>query len=290
MAKISSHLWYDKEAKEAAYFYISIFDDAAIISESSLENTPSGKVDIMKIELYGQEFTLLSAGPYFKFNPSLSFTVECSTKEETKALWDKLSKNGSVLMDLGEYPFSPMFGWLQDKFGLSWQLIYADNNPVKQKITPSLMFTGKNVGKAEEAINFYCSVFKNAMKGNVSRREINEGPDKEGTVKHASFNLEGITFFAMDSAYEHGFTFNEAVSFMVNCETQDEIDYYWNKLSADPKSEQCGWLKDKYGLSWQIVPSIMPKLLSGEDKEKTKRVTEAFLKMKKLDIESLKSA
>lgn len=290
MAKISSHLWYDKEAKEAAYFYISIFDDAAIISESSLENTPSGKVDIMKIELYGQEFTLLSAGPYFKFNPSLSFTVECSTKEETKALWDKLSKNGSVLMDLGEYPFSPMFGWLQDKFGLSWQIIYADNNPVKQKITPSLMFTGKNVGKAEEAINFYCSVFKNATKGNVSRHEINEGPDKEGTVKHASFNLEGITFFAMDSAYEHGFTFNEAVSFMVNCETQDEIDYYWNKLSADPKSEQCGWLKDKYGLSWQIVPSIMPKLLSGEDKEKTKRVTEAFLKMKKLDIESLKSA
>jgi len=150
MARITSHLWFDKEAKEAAQFYTSIFPNSKIKNTTTIHDTPSGSADIVTIDLLGQEFTLISAGPFFKFN--------------------------------------------------------------------------------------------------------------------------------------------EAISFMVHCETQDEIDYYWEKLSADPKAEQCGWLKDKYGLSWQIVPTIMAQMMKDKDPKKLARVTQAFLKMKKFDIGKLKQA
>ena len=158
------------------------------------------------------------------------------------------------------------------------------------KITPTLMFTGVNAGKCEEAIGFYTSVFNNSKTCDILQYSSGEEPDKEGTIKHAGFILEETDFAAMDSAYPHGFVFNESVSFMVDCKTQDEIDYYWEKLSAVPDAEQCGWLKDKYGLSWQIVPSILEELMADNDHSKTSRVTEAFLKMKKFDIEKLKKA
>ena len=152
------------------------------------------------------------------------------------------------------------------------------------------MFVGKQCGKAEEAINFYASVFHHAKVGDILRYSKGEEPDKEGTIKHAAFTLEGQEFAAMDSAHKHNFTFNEAISFMVHCDTQEEIDYYWGKLSAEPKAEQCGWLKDKYGLSWQIVPTVMDEMLKDKDKKKLARVTEAVLKMKKFDIAKLKEA
>jgi predicted 3-demethylubiquinone-9 3-methyltransferase (glyoxalase superfamily) len=288
MQKITPHLWYDKEAKEAARFYISTFKNSKIKNTSSIHNTPSGTVDIVTIELWGQEFTLISAGPLFKFNPSISFLVACRTKKEVGELWKRFSKGGSALMELGEYPFSEKYGWMQDKYGLSWQVMYFGEREINQRIIPTLMFVGDTCGKTEEAINFYISVFHNAKVGDILRYSKGEEPDKEGTIKHAAFTLENQEFAAMDSAREHNFTFNEAISFMVHCNTQDEIDYYWGKLSADPAAEQCGWLKDKYGLSWQIVPDVMAEMLMDKDKKKIARVTEAFLKMKKFDIAKLK--
>jgi predicted 3-demethylubiquinone-9 3-methyltransferase (glyoxalase superfamily) len=290
MQKITSHLWFDKEAKEAAKLYTSVFKDSEIKDTTTLHNTPSGTVDIVTIDLSGQEFTLLSAGPLFKFTPAVSFLVACSTKQEVDSLWGELSKGGAALMELGEYPFSEKYGWLQDRYGLSWQVMYMGDRKIKQKITPTLMFVGKQAGKAEDAIYFYASVFENAKIGDILRYSKGEGPDKEGTVKHAAFTLEGEYFAAMDSAREHNFTFNEAISFMVHCHTQKEIDYYWEKLSADPNAEQCGWLKDKFGLSWQIVPTIMDEMFKDKDQKKIARVTEAFLQMKKFDIDTLKRA
>jgi len=178
----------------------------------------------------------------------------------------------------------------QDRYGLSWQVMFMGDRNKKQKIIPTLMFVGDVCGKAEEAINFYASVFHNAKVGDILRYGKDEEPDKEGTIKHAAFTLEGQEFAAMDSAHKHNFTFNEAISFMVHCETQEGIDYYWEKLSADPKAEQCGWLKDKYGLSWQIVPTVMDEMLQDPDKGNVERVTDAFLKMKKFDISELKEA
>ena len=295
--KITPHLWFDKEAKEAAEFYTSVFSplgESKIKNITALHNTPSGDADIVKIELAGQEFMLISAGPYFKFTPAVSFLVACSTKEEVDALWEKLSDGGSALMDLGSYPFSERYGWTQDKYGLSWQIMFMGDREIKQKITPTLMFVGSVCGKAEEAINFYASVFsgkgESAQVGDIMRYNAGEEPDKEGTVRNAAFSLAGQDFAAMDSAHGHNFTFNEAISFIVNCDTQEEIDYYWEKLSADPKAEQCGWLKDKYGLSWQIVPTIMDEMMGTKDEKKLAQVTEAFLKMKKFDIAKLKQA
>jgi len=290
MHKITPHLWFDKEAKEAAQLYTSIFPNSKIKSLSTLDNTPSGTVDFASIELAGQEFRLISAGPLFKFTPAVSFIVACQTKEEVDTLWRELSKGGSVLMPLDQYPFSERYGWTTDRYGLSWPLMFVSGRENTQKITPMLMFTGNNAGKAEEAIRFYASVFRNAKVNDVFRYGANEAPDKEGTVKYAPFTLEGQAFSAMDSAHPHNFTFNEAVSLIVNCDSQEEIDHYWEKLSADPKAEACGWLKDQYGVSWQVTPTALGKMLSDGDRERVSRVTKAFLRMKKFDIPKLEEA
>ncbi len=291
--RITPHLWYDKEAREAAELYTSAFpsEDSRLKSVVTIHDTPSGSADIVTVELLGQEFTLLNAGPYFKFTPAVSFLVACRTGEEVEAHWQRLSKGGTVLMELGRYPFSEKYGWLQDRYGLSWQLGFmGGEQSVKQRITPMLMFVGKQCGKAEEAIRFYASVFRDSGFGPILRYEKGEDPDRPGTVKHAAFTLEGQSFAAMDSAGKHDFSFNEAVSLMVHCRTQEEIDYFWEKLSADPAAEQCGWLKDKYGLSWQIVPDDMEQMLERGDKEKVARVTKAFLQMKKFDLAALRRA
>jgi predicted 3-demethylubiquinone-9 3-methyltransferase (glyoxalase superfamily) len=290
MQKIIPHLWYDKEAKEAAEFYTTLFPDSKVTNVSTIHDTPSGDCDIVSFELVEQKFMAISAGPYFKFTPAISFHVKCKTIEEVDDLWEKLSKGGSVLMELGEYPFSKRYGWLADKYGLSWQIIFAGEQEITQKFTPALMFTGNVAGKAEEAANFYTSIFHNASTTVLARWGKGEGPDKEGTVKYAQVILEGQEFGVMDSAYEHKFSFNEAISFIVRCATQEEIDEYWERLSAVPESEQCGWLKDKYGVSWQIVPRAMDEMMSKGSPEQIDRVTQAFLKMKKFDIAELQKA
>ncbi len=297
MQKITPHLWFDKEAREAAEFYTSIFKNSKITNITTLHNTPSGDTDIVSFILSGQKFMAISAGPLFKFNPSVSFIVnfdpstDKNARENLDALWNKLSQGGAALMPLQKYPFSERYGWLQDKYGLSWQLILSDPKGEKRSfIVPSLMFVGAVAGRAEEAINFYLSVFKDSNRGIVARHSSGQEPDKEGTIMFADFVLLGQWFAAMDSAREHNFTFNEAISFIVYYDTQKEIDYYWNKLSAVPEAEQCGWLNDKYGLSWQIVPAAMDEMMRSGTKEQISRVTEAFLKMKKFDIALLKKA
>jgi predicted 3-demethylubiquinone-9 3-methyltransferase (glyoxalase superfamily) len=299
MQKITPHLWFDKQAREAAEFYVSLLPGSRLTYTTTLTGTPSGDCEIVSFELAGQPFMAISAGPLFQFNPSVSFHLKCGTKEEVDALWAQLSPGGKVLMPLDSYPFSERFGWLEDRYGLSWQVIHAGENPAGQRITPALMFVGKVCGKTEEAINFYTSVFQGAPEmartgetksAILARYGKNEEPDKEGTARYAQFSLGGYEFGAMDSAREHKFAFNEAISFIVPCNTQEEIDYFWAKLSADPNAEQCGWLKDKYGLSWQITPAGMPELLSGDDKKRVERVTQAVLNMKKFDIAALERA
>jgi predicted 3-demethylubiquinone-9 3-methyltransferase (glyoxalase superfamily) len=233
---------------------------------------------------------LISAGPYFKFTPAISFLVSCSTQNEVEFLYGKFTEGGNVLMELDSYPFSKKYAWVMDKYGLSWQIMYTEDTQLKQKFTPTLMFVGEQCGKAEEAIRFYTSLFKDSKVDFILRYGEESLPDKPDTIQHAQFTLENQGFAAMDSAYEHGFTFNEAISFVVNCDSQEELDYYWEKLSAVPEAEQCGWLKDKYGLSWQITPSIMNDMMKTADSKKLAQVTEAFLNMKKFDIAKLLEA
>jgi predicted 3-demethylubiquinone-9 3-methyltransferase (glyoxalase superfamily) len=300
MQRIIPHLWFNREAKEAAELYAALIPNSKIKNITTLHNTPSGDCDVVSFELSGQPFMAISAGPLFKFNPSVSFHLKCRTKGEVDAMWERLSEGGKILMPLDAYPFSERYGWLEDRYGLSWQVIFAGERQATERITPALMFVGKVCGKAEEAVNFYASVFKDspdrakAAVGTkvaiLARYGKGEEPDKEGTVKYASFTLLGQEFGAMDSAWEHEFAFNEAISFVVPCETQEEIDYFWEKLSADPSAGQCGWLKDKYGLSWQVTPMVLSDMLGSGDKERVARVTQAFLKMRKFEIEALKRA
>lgn len=290
MQKITPHLWYDKEAVEAAGFYASVLPDSKVTNVNTIYDTPSGDTDIVSFELIGQPFQAISAGPLFKFTPAVSFLISCETKDEVDDIWSKLSKGGQALMPLDSYPFSERYGWTNDKYGLSWQVMHSGDQQATQRITPTLMFVGDACGKAEEAVKRYTSIFPTSEIGHIDRYGKGEEPDREGTIRYAGFSLAGYQLAAMDSAREHNFGFNEAISFIVNCEDQKEIDHYWHALSAVPESEQCGWLKDKFGLSWQIVPTAMDEMLSGGSKEQIARVTEAFLKMKKLDIAELEEA
>jgi len=297
MQKIVPHLWFDREAKEAAEFYTAVFPDSQITSIVTLNDTPSGDTDVVSFQLWGYSFMAISAGPLFKFNPSVSFMVNFDPSRDEEAanrindVWARLANGGKVLMPLDKYPFSDRYGWVRDKFGLSWQLILTNpQGEERPPIIPTLLFTGDVCGEAEAATDFYLTVFKDTERGTTARYPSGMEPDKEGTVMFSDFRLQGQWFAAMDSAREHGYAFNEAVSLMVNCDTQTEIDYLWEKLSAVPEAEQCGWLKDSFGLSWQISPAILDEMMQDPDAEKVARVTRAFMQMKKFDIEKLTEA
>jgi predicted 3-demethylubiquinone-9 3-methyltransferase (glyoxalase superfamily) len=283
--KITPYLWFDKEAKEAAEFYVSVFDDSKIESITETHDTPSGDTEVAAFQIMGYDFMAISAGPLFQINPSISFHVRCRTAAEVDRIWEELAEGGTVMMELGEYPFSERYGWIQDKFGVSWQVIHTEGE-FRQRIVPVLMFVGDVSGRAEDALGFYASVFPDARAEVLARYEKGEEPDKAGTVKYAHFILYGQHFGAMDSARMHGFGFNEAVSFVINCRDQQEIDYFWDVLSAVPEAEQCGWVKDKFGVSWQIVPANMGELM-GRNPDKT---TPVMLKMKKIVIADLEKA
>ena len=152
------------------------------------------------------------------------------------------------------------------------------------------MFVGDVHGKAEEASEFYLSVFRDGRRGTIARYPAGMEPEQEGTVMFTDIELKGQWFALMDSAQDHRFAFNEAVSLMVQCDDQQEIDYYWSKLSAVPEAEQCGWIKDKYGVSWQIVPADLDRMMEKADRAALDRVTAAFLAMKKFDIAALERA
>lgn len=274
--KLYPCLWFDGKAKEAATYYSSVFANSQIISENPL---------VVLFELDGIQFMGLNGGPQFKINPSISFFVFGDSAEDIDKKWKLLSDGGSVMMPLDKYPWNEKYGWCKDKFGVTWQLMM--NAGAQQKIVPSFMFTQQQSGKAEEAIKFYTSIFKNSEVQMISRYEKGE-PDVEGYIKHARFNLNGQEFAAMDSSGPHAFTFNEGISIVVPCDNQEEIDYYWNKLTEGGKESQCGWLKDKFGVSWQIVPVILGKLMS--DPAKGKRVMDVMMKSVKFNIEELENA
>lgn len=290
MEKIVPHLWYDKEAKEAALFYMSLFDQSKLLNVTVLEDTPSGDSESVTFQLAGQQFMAISAGPYFKFNPSISLMVACSSEEEVNTKWNALAEGGNELMPLGEYPFSKWYGWVQDRYGLSWQLMLSEEPNIKQKITTNLLFSNESCGKAIDGINYYTKIFDNSEIGLISKYGPGEAISKKAKINYGAFKLCGIDFSAMDNGFDVDYSFNEAFSLVVKCKDQKEIDYFWDTLSAVPEAEQCGWLKDQFGVSWQIVPETMEEIFSRGSKEEIKRVTEAFLKMKKFDLAALEKA
>jgi predicted 3-demethylubiquinone-9 3-methyltransferase (glyoxalase superfamily) len=272
-------LWYDGKAREAAELYRSSFSDVEIREQSPM---------VLTMQIAGQDITLLDGGPQFVSNPSISFFFICETLEEIDNIWSHFEKEGNVLMPIDRYEWSGRYGWIQDKFGFSWQFSLGKIDDVGQKITPSLLFVGDQFGKGEEAIRFYTSIFGSSAVDYISKYGKDDGADLSGKVKHSLFTINGYKFMLMESNNIHDFAFNEAISMVITCKSQEEIDYYWDSLKMDGKEFECGWLKDKFGISWQVVPEILGELMN--DPEKADRVSDAFLKMKKFNIEVLKNA
>ncbi len=287
---ITPFLWFATQAEEAVNFYTSIFKTAKVniktlYDEAGAQASGMQKGSVMTIAfaLEGQDFVALNGGPAFTFSPAVSFFVSCTTTQEVELLWEKFSDGATIRMPLDAYPWSEKYGWLQDKYGINWQIMFGS---ATQKITPCLLFVGEHFGNAEKAISFYTSVFKTSRVLMMEKYGAKE--DHAGAVKHARFALEGTEFVAMDGPGKHAFTFTPAISFVVNCTAQEQIDHYWEELSKEGKKGQCGWLDDKFGITWQIVPTILPTLLS--NKKKSQHVMKALLQMTKLDIKKLEDA
>ncbi|MEP0861995.1 MAG: VOC family protein [Ignavibacterium sp.] len=280
-------LWFNNEAEEAVSFYSSLFDNSKVTrilrygkAGFEFHHKPEGSVMTVEFELNRQKFLALNGGPDFKFNESVSLFVYCESEERINYLYEKLTEGGSVNMPLDKYDWSPKYAWVKDKFGVSWQLDVEEiNSP--QKIVPSLLFVNEKYAMVKEAINHYTSVFPDS-------KILMEYP-AEDYLLFAQIKLNGYLLNCMSGGkMKHNFDFNEAISLIVNCGTQEEIDYYWNKLTEGGKEIQCGWLQDKFGVSWQVVPAILNELLS--DKSKSDKVMNAVFEMKKFNIEKLNSA
>lgn len=266
-------LWFDGNIVEATNFYCSLFSNSKIHAQNSI---------ITKFEIEGTTLKLLNGGALFSVNPSVSFFVKCETKHEIDKLWNGFIEGGKVMMNLDKYPWSEYYGWIEDKYGVSWQLVHKTLSPGEQKIVPSMSFTNQVFGRAEEAMNWYTQIFKESKI--LFKDYYNEGPFA-GKLKFGSFQLNNEQYRVMDSPGNHAFEFNEGVSFVVECNNQEEVDYYWDQLSEGGFEGQCGWLKDKFGVSWQIIPLALNKLMS--DPITANKARSAFMKMKKFIIKDL---
>jgi predicted 3-demethylubiquinone-9 3-methyltransferase (glyoxalase superfamily) len=275
--KIYPCIWLHEDAKEAALFYCRVFPETTIIDENPF---------VVVIQSAGHNFMLLNRGPKLRGNPAISFFVHCTAGAEVDALWEALGEGGKILMPLGAYPWSEKYGWVEDSFGVSWQLSLGKEGEVACKFSPYLTFTQSVFGKAEEAVHFYTSLFPDASVTSIFK--VKEPGIQSESVMHAQFILCQQVFMAGDSSEGHAFQFGPGVSLVVSCENQSEIDHYWNNLTAGGHEQMCGWLVDRFGVSWQIVPSKIGTWM--RDPKRGQRVAQAFMQMKKLDWEILECA
>jgi Uncharacterized protein conserved in bacteria len=280
--KITPSFWFDNQAEEAANYYLDVFQNGSI--GQTVRNGDA--VMVLDFTLHGQKFSALNGGPRFQFNPSVSFFVTCETEAETDLVWQKLLNGGTAMMPLQRYDWSEKYGFLQDKYGICWQISLGKLSEVGgQKFVPCFLFTGPQQGRGEEALRLYTSVFDDSAVTGVLHYAEGEGVPVS-YVKHAQFSLNGQTFMIMDNPMGEQYSFNEAISFVIRCSDQAEVDYYWEKLTADGGEESmCGWLKDSFGVSWQVVPDALMRLLA--DPSKAQTATAAMLQMRKIVIADL---
>ncbi len=288
-------LWFDDQAEQAGQFYTQIFPNGRITAVSHYpqsSDNPSGKprgsVLTVEFELAGQRFTALNGGPHFVMGPSISFFVHVDSSVEAERLFASLAEHGKVLMPLDTYPWSERYGWVQDRFGVSWQVILRQAGQLGATIVPCLMFAGAVRGKAEQAMQTYARIFPKGHIESLARYAPGEGP--VDWIKHGRFVIAGQEMIAMDSHVVHQDTFNESISLQVMCQDQKEVDRYWAELSEGGKQGPCGWLKDPFGVSWQIVPIGIVDWMTSKDTAAKDRAFQAMLKMTKLEIAELEKA
>ena len=278
---ITPAIWCDGTADEAAQFYTDVFRDASIA-----EQVPGLAATV---SIYGFKLSLINGGNQYAPNPSISCILNFDPllfggEEQARAYLDELYKRlstGGVLMELGEYPFSPRYAWVRDRFGMTWQLMLTDpDGDPRPFVIPSFMFGGTNHANAEEATDAWIALFDNSRRG-VLYRYKEGGPLDAGTVMFTDFTLRGTWMAATDSGTFHDFTFTPGVSIIVSCRDQEEIDRYWAGLSAVPEAERCGWCVDRWGVSWQVVPHNIAELMADA------ATRDKILHMGKIDLTEL---
>lgn len=286
---IIPHLWFNDNAIEAVTTYTKLFKDSKINWQYTLKDTPSGDCDLLSFYLVGHSMAAIAAGPYFQLNEAISIMVGVQSNEEIDRLYQTLSQGGHDLIPLQEYPFNPYYVWVADRFGLTWQLLLMPDQETTYSFEYSLLFAGDNCGRAEEAINYYADVF--STKPNIIvPYPPGQAQDPRAKVAYGSVTLDDTYFTVMDHGYTGDKAFNEAFSFMLYCDSQEELDYYWSKLSAVPDAEQCGWCKDQFGVSWQIIPSWLRSFYGNSSATQIEAVSKAMMPMKKLDDLALRQA
>ena len=285
MQKIYPCIWLNGQVDEAARLYTSLFKNSKIVfttyygkSGAEISGQKEGSVLTIDLNLDGLSLQLLNGGPHYKINPSTSLYVWCKDEQEIDSLWDKLSKNGSTIFELQAYPWARKYGWCTDCYGVSWQLMIGDS---PYKIAPAILFTEKLFGKAEEAIRFYMSKFKR------SKLELIARDPNTNAVLHSLFNLEGMPLVLMEGPGKgkDKMEITGAMSLVINCDDQKEIDKYWEVIKKPESMEVCGWIEDKYGIQWQVVPTMLGEYLKDPNQKKVEAMMTAMLKMKKMEIE-----
>lgn len=286
MQTIIPHLWYDTEGKEAVAFYVELFG-GKLDWTYTITDTPSGDSDLIQFQLGDMTLAAISAGPYFKLNESMSLMVNIASKDEVTRLYQALSEGGRVLMPLGEYSFSPYYVWLEDRFGLSWQLSYAPDLDKPYQFDICLLFSQEQVGLAQPMLDYYKDKLPQASVGQLSYYGEGEAAVEAAKLNYAELLVAGQKMIVMDHGYGGEASFNESFSLMVYVDSQDELNFYYDLLSAVPEAEMCGWVKDQFGISWQIVPRILMEAYDTASPETVKAVNDAVLTMKRLDIATI---
>lgn len=291
MKNINPFLWFNTEAEEAAKLYTSLFQNGRITNVAQNPGQVPGPKNVpimVEFDLAGSHFLAMNGGPTYHFTAAISMFVNCETEEEVTKAWNALVQGGEVRMDIGEYPWSKKYGWVKDRYGLEWQLNFTGQ---PQSVALAFLFTGNVRGRAEEAMKFWTSEFPNSSIDSIARyEEAEQGPT--GKIKYASFTLNGRPFVAMDSGVEMppDMVFTPAISMYVNCDTQQEIDQYWDELAEGGKHIQCGWLDDRFGVSWQVIPTELGEFWKRGDAQRLQNMMNALMGMKKLIIADLEEA
>jgi predicted 3-demethylubiquinone-9 3-methyltransferase (glyoxalase superfamily) len=272
--KITSCIWFNGNAGEAADFYIDVFKHG----EKTNQDLP-----IVSLNVFSTDLLFLNGGPSYAPTPAFSFFLYCGSHEEAERIFNLLAIGGNIMIPMGSYEWAEKYGWVTDKYGISWQ-IDGDDIRVEEKICPALLFVNEKSNRVKEAREFYLSVFGTSQMLMEMPADVHHGLEP-GSLLFTQIKLMQSVVNLMAGPGNHDFDFTSGNSFVVSCDTQEEIDYYWNQLGYDGRYDMCGWLTDKFGVSWQIVPRELSVWLS--DSVHGKSATERMLKMKKLIISDL---
>lgn len=264
-------LWFDGKASEAAAFYCSIFPGGLVQDDSGLT---------VHWKLGGLAFMGLNGGPRYRPNPSVSFFWYAGNEAELRAIHASLIDGGHELMSLAVYDFAPLYAWVEDKYGVSWQLFLKPGHQ-GAKAQPSVLFSGLNAGYARDALTRWETIFSGAWKPGCLPPPVKSAEP----LLYGEAHCGGQVLTVMDSPLDHAFVPDEGLSFVLEAEDQAEIDYYWAALVEGGEESRCGWLKDRFGIYWQVVPAVLSGLLA--DPSTRDRVIKNFMNMSKFQINKL---